>query len=147
MNMIGHWLLIAALNFSGISTTPGGQPCDEVPGLAGAFIPEQKTILVCEDSLPDSEELMVLAHESVHVIHWNLGWSEDQTIIPEPLFTQFVRETVPSEETLFVLQGYPDNYRYQELEARGMSSVLPSPVIAFGVFISKIASLLFGVAG
>ena len=84
-------------------------------------------IHVCPDLTIPREE--VVNHEIIHVIHYNLGLSNDETILPEPWFTDLVREYLTPEEVLFVLTS--ENYREypnQELEARLLSK-LPRPII------------------
>ena len=73
----------------------------------------------------------------VHVIHHNFGLINDETIIPEPYFTDLVREHVPSGEVLLVItsDAYVD-YPNQELEARLLSK-LPTPVIMSMYWVSQ----------
>ena len=100
---------------------------------------DHEVITICPDNIREAgyTEQMVIRHEMVHVIHYNFGWTEDQTIIPEPYFTDLVREHVPSNEVLLVVtsDGYA-HYPNQELEARLLSK-LPTPVIMSMYWVSQ----------
>ena len=100
---------------------------------------DHEVITICPDNIEAAggDEQEVIRHEMVHVIHHNFGWTEDQTIIPEPYFTDLVREYVPSNEVLLVVtsDGYAD-YPNQELEARLLSK-LPTPVIMTMYWVSQ----------
>ena len=100
---------------------------------------DHEVITICPDNIKAAggDEQEVIRHEMVHVIHHNFGWTEDQTIIPEPYFTDLVREYVPSNEVLLVVtsDGYAD-YVNQELEARLLSK-LPTPVIMTMYWVSQ----------
>ena len=92
---------------------------------------DNEVITICPNNIraAGGDEQEVIRHEMVHVIHHNFGWVNDETIIPEPYFTDLVREHVPSDEVLLVLtsDAYVE-YPNQELEARLLSK-LPTSVI------------------
>jgi hypothetical protein len=100
---------------------------------------DNEIITICPDNIKEAgfTEQMVIKHEMVHVIHYNFGWMNDETLIPEPYFTDLVREHVPSEEVLLVItsDNY-DDYTNQELEARLLSK-LPTPVIMTMYWVSQ----------
>ena len=100
---------------------------------------DNEVIVICPDNISDAggDEQEVIRHEMVHVIHHNFGLINDETIIPEPYFTDLVREHVPSEEVLLVItsDAYVD-YPNQELEAKLLSK-LPTPVIMSMYWVSQ----------
>ena len=100
---------------------------------------DNEVITICPDNIEGSglTEQTVIKHEMVHVIHHNFGLSNDETIIPEPYFTDLVREHLPSSEVLLVLtsDAYLE-YPNQELEARLLSK-LPTPVIMSMYWVSQ----------
>ena len=100
---------------------------------------DNEVIIICPDNIEEAgfTEQMVIRHEMVHVIHYNFGWMNDETLIPEPYFTDLVREHVPSDEVLLVITS--DNYAEypnQELEAKLLSR-LPTPVIMSLYWVSQ----------
>ena len=100
---------------------------------------DHEVITICPDNIREAgyTEQMVIRHEMVHVIHHNFGLMNDETLIPEPYFTDLVREHVPSDEVLLVVtsDNY-DDYMDQELEARLLSK-LPTPVIMSMYWVSQ----------
>ena len=87
---------------------------------------DHERIMLCPNNIRSSNTDIdtVVNHEIIHVIHYNLGLSNDETILPEPWFTDLVREYLTPEEVLFVLSS--ENYREypnQELEARVLSKL------------------------
>ena len=100
---------------------------------------DNEIIVICPDNISNAggDEQEVIRHEMVHVIHHNFGLISDETIIPEPYFTDLVREHVPSDEVLLVVtsDNYAD-YTNQELEARLLSK-LPTPVIMSLYWVSQ----------
>lgn len=92
---------------------------------------DHEVIVICPDNINNKgeDENTVLKHEIVHIIHHNFGMTDDETILPEPYFTNLIRAHVPSGEVLsvFMNESY-DSYVNQELEARLLSK-LPKHVI------------------
>ena len=92
---------------------------------------DHEVIYLCRGNILSQQQDMnlVLNHEIIHVIHNNLGFNEDQTLIPEPYFSDLVREFLDPNEVMLVIStpGY-DSYLNQELEARLLSK-LPRDVI------------------
>ena len=118
---------------AGLTTAPpiieNGALCHQHEHLLGAT--DHDVITICPDNIAEKgqDEQRVIRHEIVHVIHYNFGLHEDETLLPAVLFKHLVREHVPSDEVLLVYtaESYVD-YPNQEIEARLLSN-LPTPII------------------
>jgi len=124
-------VLLAALQFMGVSVLPGGSGCLASPLNMGEYNVVQNTLTVCVENAKKEDVKVdrIVRHEMVHAIHqrYRLGL---RTLTPEPLFTTLVRDNLPSEEVLMVLQGYDRALANQELEARLLEKVMNNDEIA-----------------
>jgi hypothetical protein len=114
-----EWLLIAALNLTGVMVAQG--ECDNnVKGWQ-----HENWIVLCDD------DPKVLKHEAIHIIQHHLG----REILPEKTLSSLV-ETLPEDEVFFVAIAYDEADFEAELEARILQNQ-PTLLIAFGVITSK----------
>ena len=116
-------------HYKGPPVVESAEQCEENRNLMGET--DHEVIYLCRGNILSQHQDInrVLNHELIHIIHYNYGMTADQTLIPEPYFTNLVREFLEPDEVLIVLTtpGYQD-YKNQELEARLLSR-LPRDVI------------------
>lgn len=130
-------LLTAALALTGVDINYNTPVCDTNPDYMGEYVPEDKSITVCEGNLAEKGHVnqFVVKHEAVHAIHHNLGWLEE-TVIPEPLLTWLVRALMTDGEVLGVIINYSGESG-QEFDARILSN-LPADVIGLLLLVSAL---------
>ena len=113
-----EWILIAALNWTGVMITYGG--CD--PHVRGWQ--QENLIFLCDD------DPVVLRHEAIHSIQHNLGRN---ILSKDTLSSQ--AEKLPEGDILFIISHYHPDDIEAELEARVLQDV-PSPILALGIITS-----------
>lgn len=124
-------VLLMALQTMSISVVLEGPSCLKQPLYMGEFVPKEETLMVCPKNaaaqgIPVDR---IVRHEIVHAIHqrFRLGQA---ALTPEPLFTELVRENVPSEEVMSIFQIYNRDYFDQEVEARLFERIMTNDQLA-----------------
>ena len=125
--------LFLAVSGYGIIETP--VDCSVNSGLLGAFVSGTNLIEICTANVERSDRSLevVLRHEMIHAIQEN--FEAKNSLIPEPLLTWFVVNTLDSGEVMTVLL-YEKRERSQEFEARIVSR-LPDWLIGSALWVSE----------